>query len=97
MNAAASIRRTTTKGPLLCHTIVSREPNRQRFSKAGDFGAFVLLDRRREGGMATALGILVEGSRVLQMSYMVPMELVVRDVEAVTGMGVVKPVRVGIS
>jgi hypothetical protein len=73
---------------------MSREPNRQPSLETGDSGAFVLLDERREGGMATALGILVGGSRVAQVSYM---ELVVRDVEAVTGMEAVKPVRVEIS
>ncbi|KAF2739781.1 hypothetical protein EJ04DRAFT_606448 [Polyplosphaeria fusca] len=85
--------------PVTAHTIVSTETPPQnsqpftKFTKKGDSGSFVLLNKKVDGPQeappGTILGLFFADNDLV--SYMIPMELVVKSVNAVTGGNVVQP------
>jgi len=66
------------------HDLKGRE-----FMRAGDYGSCVLLNER--GRRATVIGLLYASNEYSRVAYMIPFDLVVRDIELVTDQKVVKP------
>lgn len=77
----------------LCHTIVNEE-NEARMIEKGDSGCLVLLDQDTEKGMdgkALIVGLGFGHASHRLVSYMIPFDLVVEDIERVTKMKVQIP------
>ncbi|KAF2736918.1 hypothetical protein EJ04DRAFT_550919 [Polyplosphaeria fusca] len=79
--------------PVMVHTVVSTSKNNVFFIQKGDSGSIVLLNKKAKGPESippgTMLGIVFASNRLV--SYMIPMEIVVKSIESVTGGKVVQP------
>ncbi|KAF2728736.1 hypothetical protein EJ04DRAFT_569254 [Polyplosphaeria fusca] len=79
--------------PVMVHTIVSTSKDELFFTQKGDSGSIVLLNKKAKGPQkippGTTLGIVFASNRLV--SYMIPIELVVKSIESVTGGKVVQP------
>ncbi|KAF2726806.1 hypothetical protein EJ04DRAFT_570943 [Polyplosphaeria fusca] len=85
--------------PMTAHTIVSEQNLPQNsqffteFTEKGDSGSFVLLNKKVDGPQeappGTILGLFFANNDYV--SYMIPIELVVKSISAVTGGNVVQP------
>ncbi|KAF2733341.1 hypothetical protein EJ04DRAFT_565253 [Polyplosphaeria fusca] len=69
--------------PMTAHTIVSTPQNSQCFMTKGDSGSFVLLNKKVQGPQevppGTILGLIFALNNHAHVSYMIPMELVVKS------------------
>jgi len=61
----------------------------EEFMRAGDSGSCVLLNERNR--RATIVSLLYASNEHSRVAYMIPFDLVVRDIELVTGQKVSKP------
>jgi len=77
-----------TNAVMLAFGIVHDQKNKD-FMLAGDSGSCVLLNERNE--KATLVGLLYASNEYTRVSYMIPFDLVVQDIEYVTGQKVVQP------
>lgn len=62
-----------------------------KFIKPGDSGSFVLLDQAN-APTAPIVGLGFAGNDVTCASYLIPMDLVIKDIETLTDMKVIEPV-----
>ncbi|KAF2731001.1 hypothetical protein EJ04DRAFT_567189 [Polyplosphaeria fusca] len=79
--------------PMAAHTVVSTQNSQPWFLQSGDSGSIVLLNEKAKGPQeippGTILGLAFASNNLV--SYMIPMELVVKSIDAVTGGRVVQP------
>jgi hypothetical protein len=68
-----------------------------RFIKPGDSGSFVLLDSLTDIPGVSIIGLGFAGNEACLASYMIPMDLVVEDIERVTGGKVIEPRNAGMA
>ena len=78
----------TTDGIMLAFGVM-HDRKGEDFMRAGDSGSCVLLNERKR--RATVVGLLYAFNEHTRVSYMIPFDLVVRDIELVTGQKVSKP------
>ncbi|KAF2727873.1 hypothetical protein EJ04DRAFT_570004 [Polyplosphaeria fusca] len=78
---------------VMMHTIVSTSKGNPHFIQKGDSGSTVLLNEKAEGPQkippGTTLGMVFATNRLV--TYMIPMEIVIKSIESVTGGKVVQP------
>jgi hypothetical protein len=92
INAAQScihIKNKTTSlaqvfGGSLAFTLVSYERGEMVISP-GDSGSLILLDAREDGGTAAAVGVGFSGNEGSGVSYMTSLQMIIDDIEEVTG------------
>ncbi|KAF2003189.1 hypothetical protein P154DRAFT_591218 [Amniculicola lignicola CBS 123094] len=81
----------TPKGQtLFCYGIISKNPGKE-FLESGDSGAFVILDPSIRKQKPTVVGLGFSGNQATNISYMMPMDLVIKSIEEKTGCKVVEP------
>jgi hypothetical protein len=78
------------------HSIIGSKKDPQ-FIQPGDSGSFVLLDSPTNIPGTSVIGLGFAGNHASLASYMIPMDLVVEDIERVTGGRVVEPRNMGIA
>ena len=78
----------TTDGIMLAFGVM-HDRKGEEFMRAGDSGSCVLRTERNR--RATVVGLLYAFNEHTRVSYMIPFDLVVRDIELVTGQKVSKP------
>jgi hypothetical protein len=80
--------------PTLCHAILNSAG--KDFAWGGDSGSLVLLDEKvpQHKSSATIVGLLCGFNQFSRVAYMIPMDLLIEDIERVTGGKVVSPVMV---
>ncbi|KAF2654353.1 hypothetical protein K491DRAFT_717172 [Lophiostoma macrostomum CBS 122681] len=62
-----------------------------QFMEAGDSGSLVLLDRSPQSSRVSIIGLSFAANNATYASYMMPMDLIVENIEAVTGGKVIEP------
>jgi hypothetical protein len=77
-----------TNGIMLAFGVID-DRKREEFMLSGDSGSCVLLNESNQ--KATIVGLLYASNEHTHVSYMIPFDLVVRDIEYVTGQTVVQP------
>jgi len=77
------------KSIVLAYGVKSRSRSRE-FLSPGDSGSVVLLNQSEKKAIVVGLGFAA--NRVTMVSYMMPIDLVLKDIEKVTGCGVIEPV-----
>lgn len=75
---------------VLVHGIVGTKENPQ-FIQAGDSGSLILLDQSSNIPGVSIIGLGFAGNDNTSASYMLPMDLIVKDIEEVTGAKVIEP------
>jgi hypothetical protein len=77
-----------------CYSIIAQPNPQYEFIEPGDSGCFVLLNEKSNPGVIIGLGFANNPS--VYASYMLPMDLVVLDIEESTGMEVLEPKYAGV-
>jgi hypothetical protein len=77
-----------TNAVMLAYGVIHDRKDKE-FMLAGDSGSCVILNERNF--KATIVGLLYASNEYTRVSYMIPFDLVVRDIEHVTGQTVVQP------
>ncbi|KAF2734268.1 hypothetical protein EJ04DRAFT_523820 [Polyplosphaeria fusca] len=79
--------------PVAVHTVVSNSKSYPHFIKSGDSGSLVLLNEKAKGPQGippgTVVGMVSASNNLV--SYMVPMEVIIKSIDAATGGRVVQP------
>lgn len=70
--------------------IISTKKTVLKFMEPGDSGSLILLDRAKPT-LAPIIGLGFSGNDVSGVSYMMPIDLILKDIEAVTGGKVIEP------
>ncbi|PSN70762.1 hypothetical protein BS50DRAFT_584352 [Corynespora cassiicola Philippines] len=78
--------------PVFVHTIVGLNTNKSlQFLEAGDSGSFVILNQSSNIEGLAIVGLGFSGNKSTLASYMMPFDLLVEDIEEVTGGRVIQP------
>jgi hypothetical protein len=81
-------------GKVSVYPIISTTKKVLHFMEPGDSGSLILLDRRNPP-VAPIVGLGFAGNDATLASYMMPIDLILKDIESVTGSKVVEPLYAG--
>ena len=81
--------------PVLCHAIVPLRTAEPAFIQGGDSGSWILHNINQAGAQATVVGLGMGGNQATKVAYMCPIDLIITDIESLTGGTVTYPADVG--
>ncbi|KAF1995045.1 hypothetical protein P154DRAFT_539047 [Amniculicola lignicola CBS 123094] len=83
-----------SKDKVYCYSITAKESD-QEFLKPGDSGAFILLNESFRENHGVIIGLGFAGNSASNVSYMIPMDLVIKSLVQETNCEIVQPSYIG--